>query len=174
MQLDKNTPYYVFTIAVFLVCKAWFMQAETIDLRILLLPTTTMIEWMTSTQSVFMGQMGYFFESLNIYIERSCSGFNFWMLCFVMFAVTTVRYVPRHWMKVLAIPTALVLAFFATLFVNTSRIMVSMFLQQALQYHSPGLHQVQGIFIYFSFLLGAYLLLKYLLNKIYPPHAQLA
>jgi hypothetical protein len=44
---------------------------------------------LTGSHSVYISDKGYYHDNLNILIEKSCSGFNFLLLCFCMLTLTT-------------------------------------------------------------------------------------
>jgi len=52
-----------------------------------------------------MAETGYFHSKLNIVIEKSCSGFNFWILCFMVFAYLGLKYFDKPLHKILTLPS---------------------------------------------------------------------
>jgi exosortase K len=93
-------------------------------------------------------------------IEKSCSGFNFLSLCFLVFAYLGLKYFDRHLHKTLTIPTALFCAYLLTIFANVSRIVASIVVRnQTVGFFldkQPLIHEIVGITTYFSFLVLAY------------------
>jgi exosortase K len=150
--------------------KFGFTLAENNDLTFLLKPTDKLVGLLTGSQSVYLPESGYFHEHLNVIIDKSCSGFNFWILCFLLFTYLTVKYFDRTISKILTIPTVLIGAYLMTIFVNTSRIIASIVVQTQTkniflnQQHI--IHEAIGIITNLSFLILAYRLIeKILINK---------
>jgi len=161
-QMDKNMPYYLTAAAIFVLLKFAFAVAGNEDLVFLLGPVNKLAGWLTGSQSVFLPQYGYYHETLNILIDKSCSGFNFLLLCFLCFYYLTVKYFDKPLHKVLAVPVSLGCAYFLTIFVNTSRIFVSIVAQNQTKnvfpYHQHLVHNAVGIITNLSFLVLAYYL----------------
>jgi exosortase K len=109
---------------------------------------------------------------MNIVIGKSCSGFNFWILCFLIFSYLGVKYFDKHLHKILTIPTALFCAYLLTIFANVSRIFASIIVHNQTANIFPNqqhlIHETVGIITYFSFLVLAYYLIeKFLKQKKY-------
>jgi exosortase K len=107
---------------------------------------------------------------MNIVIEKSCSGFNFWVLCFLLFAYLGLKYFDKHFHKILTIPTALLGAYLLAVFANASRIVASLVMRnQTVGIFSgkqPMIHEIVGITTYFSFLVLVYFFIeKFLKHK---------
>lgn len=157
-------------VGLFILMKFGFTHAENNDLTFLLKPTDQLVGFLTGSQSVYLSESGYFHEHLNIIIDKSCSGFNFWILCFLLFTYLTVKYFDRALSKILTIPTALIGAYLLTIFVNTSRIFVSIVVQSQTKSvflnHQHIIHEAIGITTNLTFLILAYMLSeKILINK---------
>ena len=129
MQTNKNIPYYLTAVGLFILLKFGFTLAENNDLTFLIKPTNKLVGLLTGSKSVFISDSGYFNEHLNIIIDKSCSGFNFWILCFLLLTFLTVKYFGKTLNKILTIPSALIGAYLLTIFVNTSRIFASIVVQ---------------------------------------------
>jgi exosortase K len=168
-QTNKNIPYYLSGIGLFILLKLAFTFADNGDLTFLLKPTDKLLGLLTGSQSAYL-DTGYYHEKLNILIDKSCSGFNFGILCFLVFTFLTVRYFDKTLHKILTIPTALVSAYLLTIFVNTSRIFVSIIVQNQtktiLLNQQHLVHEAVGIITNLSFLILAYYLIeKHLIQK---------
>jgi exosortase K len=168
VQINKNIPYYLTTVGLFILMKFGFTIAGNNDLTFLLKPTEKLIGLLTGSQSVYLSESGYFHEHLNIIIDKSCSGFNFWILCFLLFTYLTVRHFDKSIHKFLTIPTALFGAYVLTIFVNTSRIFVSIVVQSQTKSiflnHQDIIHEAIGITTNLTFLILAYVLIENFLN----------
>ncbi len=170
MRTSKNIPYYLIAVGLFIVLKFAFKFADNNDLIFLLKPTDILVGLLTGSRSVYLPDSGYFHENLNILIDKSCSGFNFWALCFLLFTYLTVKHFDKTTSKILTIPASLIGAYLLTLWVNTSRIFVSIIVQgqtnNILLNRQPIIHEAIGIITYLSFLILAYMLIeKFLKNR---------
>ena len=170
MQINKNISYYLIAVGIFILLKFGYTFAGNDELAFLLKPTDKLIGLLTNSYSVYLSDKGYYHESLNIMIDKSCSGFNFWILCFLLFTYLAVRYFDKPLHKILTIPSALVGAYLLTIFVNTSRIFVSIVVQNQtkniLLTQQHLIHEAVGIITNLSFLVLAYYLTeKFLIHK---------
>ncbi len=158
--------YYSIAAGIFFTLKFGYTQAENDDLTFLLKPTDKFVGFLTGSNSVYEIDKGYFHNQLNIYIDKSCSGFNFWILSFLMLAFLGLKNLDSEIKKVLTIPLALVAGYLLTIFVNTSRIFASIIIQNQkinifeIQPHI--IHEAIGIITNLSFLILAY----YITNRI--------
>lgn len=172
VQTNKNIPYFLTAVGFFILLKFGFTLADNNDLTLLLKPTDKFVGLLTGSQSVYISDNGYFHEHLNIIIDKSCSGFNFWILCFLLFAYLTVKHFDKSIQKSLSLPTSLFVAYVLTIFVNTSRIFVSIVVQSQTKSiflnHQHIIHEAIGITTNLTFLILAYVLIeKFLTHKRY-------
>jgi len=167
VQINKNIPYYLIAGGIFILLKFGFTLADNDHLIFLLKPTDTLVGLLTNSQSVYFADCGYYHTELNILINKSCSGFNFWILSFFVFTYLATKYIEKPLLKTLAIPTALVGAYLLTIFVNTSRILASIIVQNLtkniLTNQQHLVHEIVGIITNLSFLVLAYFLTEKLL-----------
>lgn len=146
------------------------MLADTHDLTFLLTPTDKLVGLLTGSHSVFLADNGFYHDKLNILIDKSCSGFNFWLLCFLVFTYLTVKHFDKPLHKILTIPTVLLCSCLLTIFVNASRIFASVIVQNqtkiffANQQHL--IHEAVGIVTNLTFLvLTYYIIEKFLIHR---------
>ncbi len=167
LQTNKNFPYYLTTVGLFIIMKWGYKMAESSDLKFLIKPTDTLVGILTGSNSVYLSESGYYHEHLNIIIDKSCSGFNFWILCFVLFSYLALNHIDKTFNKVLVLPSALMAAYVLTLFVNTSRIFASIVVQKQTQNtfagQQPYIHEAIGVATNLTFLVLAYLLIEKIL-----------
>lgn len=154
-------------IALFLLLKVGYTQTNSDDLLFLLSPTDKLISLFTSSTSDYIRGSGYFYSEFNILIEKSCAGFNFLILCFLIGYITCLQHLVKISKRWIALPISLLCSYFLTITVNTSRILISISLNASKNIFTDisGFHQFQGTFIYLFFLMLSYLILKHLLNK---------
>ena len=155
-------PYYLTTVGLFVLLKVGFSFANNNDLTFLLKPTDKLVGLVFGSQSIFLADNGFFHEKINIVIEKSCSGFNFLILSFLLFAYLGLKYFDKQLHKILTIPTALFCAYLFTVFVNASRIIASVIVRNQTIGLFPEkqslLHEVVGIVTNFLSLVVAYYL----------------
>jgi len=167
--MKKKITFYITVFALFLVFKVAYTYATTNDLIFLLKPTSKLVSIVTNNNSTYSINSGFYHQNLNILIDKSCSGFNFWMLCFLMLSFLCLKYASTTTFKILTIPIILVISYGITLFVNASRILFSILIENHLKTSSmekiANTHQLEGIFIYLSYLILVYLGFEYLLKK---------
>ena len=171
MELKKNIPYYVVAILLFVLLKFGYTLADYNDLAFLLKPTAKLVELLTGSQPVYLSDNGYFYDQLNILIGKSCSGFNFWILSFLVFSYLGLKYFDKHLLKILMLPTALVCAYLLTVLSNTSRIFASVVVRNQTIIIFPDkqylIHEIVGIITNLTFLILTYCLIEFLLKRRY-------
>jgi exosortase K len=169
-QTNKNIPYYLTAAGLFILLKFGFTLAGNNNLTFLLKPTDQFVGLLTGSHSVYIAENGYYHDKLNILIDKSCSGFNFGILCFLLFTYLAVKYFDKTSYKILTIPAALLGAYLLTICVNTSRIFASIVVQNQTKNVLPDeqhlIHEAIGILTNLSFLILAYLLIEKLLIHI--------
>ena len=171
MQTNRNIPYYLTTIVLFILLKFSYTLSDNDNLIFLLKPTAKIVGLLTGSHSVYFFDKGYYHASLNILIEKSCSGSNFMLLCFCMLTFLFLKYADKTFFKSLTIPASLVISYLLTIFVNASRIFVSIIMQQQVNNFLPRsphliLHEIVGVITNLTFLILIYILLeKFLTNK---------
>jgi len=155
-------------VGLFILLKFAFTLADNNDLTFLLKPTDKLVGLLTGSHSVYLADNGFYHGKLNILIDKSCSGFNFWILSFLVFTYLTVKYLDKPLHKILTIPTALFGTYLLTIFVNTSRIFASVIVQTqtknifASQQHL--IHETIGIITNLTFLVLTYYFIEKILT----------
>lgn len=168
MQTNRNIQYYLIALGLFILLKFAYTIADNNNLTFLLKPTDELVGLLTGSQSVYLSESGYIHERLNIIIDKSCSGFNFWILSYLLFAYVTLKHIDENFRKILVIPTTLIGAYLLTIFVNTSRIFASIIVQtqskKIFPNHQHIIHETIGILTYLTFLILSYILIVKLLT----------
>jgi exosortase K len=98
-------------------------------LLFLLYPTDWLTGLLMGSTGIYSPENGFFHERLNIMIDKSCAGFNYWVLSFLLFTYLEVNHLKNNKEKALALLFALLGAYFFTIFVNASRIVVTIIVQ---------------------------------------------
>lgn len=167
---SKNIPYYLTAAGIFISLKFGFKLADNNDLIFLLEPTNKLVGLLTGSHSAYLPDDGFYHDKLNILIDKSCSGFNFLILCFLVFTYSGVKHSDKSLHKILTVPTALLAAYPLTIFVTASRIFVSVVVQNQTRFFLTSLqhliHEAVGVITNLSFLvLSYYLIEKFLINR---------
>lgn len=168
--MKKDLIYYLLAIIVFVILKMSFTWTDNKDLDFLLGPTDNLISLATSSNSQIVDDGSYFHQRLNILIDKSCSGFNFLILCFLMLVFVSIKNVPDTNYKILIFPLVLVLSYFIAILVNSSRILFSVFINEFLAsievVEYIWLHQAEGAFVYLFSLVLIYMSYEKLIKKV--------
>lgn len=167
--MKRNYTILIASLIIFVCAKLWFRNTENNDLLFLLAPTNSIIELFTASKSVYDPQLGYRFSSLGFLIDKSCSGFNFLLISFLMatYIVAQVKKIRSFF----TIPIAICIAYITTILANTSRIASYLILMQnniieLIDPNNNWLHRAEGILVYLSFLILSYFLLNHLTTKL--------
>lgn len=166
MNWNQKTIYSLILASLFLVLKFFFREADNTQLAFLLKPTSLLVNLFTGSNSVFLPEQGFFHEDLNIVIDKSCSGFNFWLLCFTLFSFTILQSKKINF-TFLFLPFLLFTTYLLTIFVNTSRILIASKIKFILYFINKDnnhlTHEAIGSFVFVFFFTFFYLLLHFYL-----------
>jgi len=171
LTVNKNIPYYLIAIALLILLKFGYTLADNGKLIFLLYPTDKIVGLLTGSPSVYFSDKGYYHVSMNILIEKSCSGYNFMLLCFCMLTFLSLKHINKPFFKSLSIPVSLIAAYILAILVNASRIFASIIIQNQANNFLPDrphliLHDIVGIITNLTFLILIYAVLqKFLTNK---------
>ncbi len=174
MKLIKHSTYYIIGIVLFIVLKLIYSNADNNQVFILLKPLDKIVGFILDSHSIYNNDIGFFHEKLNITIDKSCSGFNFLLLSFILLYFSLLKNLKSHFFKISAIPVTLFFAYSFTLFVNASRVLTAIFIEKNTNLNYAWLHEAEGVFIYLSFLITLYISINYVLNKIINTHEKFA
>ena len=147
-----------------LALKSYYSSATADDLRWILAPTTALVALFSGQHFEFESYAGYMSSDHRFVIAVPCAGVNFLITAFLMVTLRRLwreRYRAIRWRF---IPLAGLLAYVATIITNTTRIWLALELRE----RSVGisgltnnqLHRLEGIVVYFGFLLLLFLLLE--------------
>ena len=157
----------VVTAAVLL--KLFYSSASVNGLRWILAPTTLLVELVTGENFRFEPYAGYINEDHSFLIADSCSGVNFMIAAFLMLAFLILAGNRQKDVRWLAFVGAAAAAYIAALAANTVRIVLALKqhgVRTAIIWMNPEqMHRLQGIFVYFGFLMLLYLLYEKIANS---------
>lgn len=167
--IDKNYILYFLIVSPFFILKNIYTFLNAEDLKIFLSAYNFIIEIVTGSSSVYINQKGYYYKSLNIIIDKSCSGYNLWLIFYLIISVLLINVFQQIKHKIAGVFISLIIAYFSTIVANSARIITSIFLQdQLLNYikiNSEILHQSLGVLNNLFFLVLFYLLTKHIITK---------
>lgn len=151
-------------VATALALKYHYSTASVNDLRWVLAPTAFAVEFVTGIEFSFESHAGYISEDNSFLIATSCSGLNFLITAFLV--LTLARVWRETNVSLWLVPFALLISYLATIVANTVRIVVALYLHD-LDYPVLGmdfeeLHRIEGILVYFGFLLVLFPIGEYL------------
>lgn len=157
--------YGFIAILLFVLLKFWYAKVSNEEVLFLLKPTDLFINTITSTKSIFNSEIGFYNAGLNIIINKSCSGFNFFMISFLMlvFVLSKSQRISKFYL--LFIPISLLISYFITVFVNVTRILFSINMNRLMGNDFSWMHQMEGTFVYLFFLIIVYFIVNQLLTK---------
>jgi exosortase K len=138
--------------------KLYYSTASVNQLRWILAPTAALVELVTGSRFQFESHAGYISSDHSFIIAASCAGLNFLITAFLMLSLRKLWTARAHnssraWRF---IPIAALSAYFATLVANTVRIATALRMQRfpiEIGLSANQLHRLEGILIYFGFLL---------------------
>lgn len=136
--------------------KLYYSTASVNELRWILAPTASLVEFFSGTKFTFESYAGYMSSDHTYLIAASCAGVNFLITSFLMLSLTKLwrergKQIPWRFFAAMA-----VLAYLTTIVANTVRISASLLLRgRPLEFGLTAnqLHRLEGIIIYFGFLL---------------------
>lgn len=171
IKINKNIPFYALCIIIFGILKWWFKYSSVNKLQFLLYPTNQLIKLITGSNPQYIINQGYLHAQYNILIEKSCSGFSFMCISFIMISFLVIQHIEKRTFKSLAIIGALFLAYFTTIFTNSSRILLSIIGQNMGNLYLPIrphnlIHEVIGVLTYLISLVLIYFIFNLIIQKI--------
>lgn len=145
-----------------LALKLYYSTATPDELRWILAPTTALVELLSGRSFTFESYTGYMSSDHRFVIAVSCAGVNFLLTAFLMLGLRRLwrdRFQAVSWSF---LPLAAVVAYVTTLIANTVRICIALEIQKhAVQVDGLSanqLHRLEGIVVYFAFLLVLFVL----------------
>ena len=137
--------------------KLYYSAASVNDLRWVLAPTAWLAQTITGTVFEFEPYAGYMSYDRRFVIAAACSGVNFLIISFL---VLTIGRLWRHRQRRARwsfMPIAFAIAYITTIAANTARISIAILLRPFTSgialLDAEQIHRVEGIIVYFGFLL---------------------
>lgn len=139
--------------------KRHYADARADDLGWILSPTTGLVSGVTRTQFVRAPGEGYVSHERLFVIEKSCAGINFMAAAFAMLVFTLARRARSAAAVACVLMGSLSAAYVAAVLVNTTRIVVALWLGAhplATTLSGSDVHRLEGIVVYFAGLVLLY------------------
>ncbi len=149
--------YFLMLLAIFVYLKYWHSLVGTAELYFLLWPVSFLLELTTNAPASYDSEFGFVFEGLGIVLDRSCSGFNFLLICFLMLGFSVLPQWIDGASRVLMIPLLLLFAYLACVVANFSRVMLLLKLPVSWELRWEWLHAGIGAGVYLSTLMLIFL-----------------
>lgn len=158
---------FIATLSLAVWLKLVLIGSGPADLAWLLSPTMHLVRAFTGLQFHFDAARGYINSDALVIVGTSCAGVNYLVIALCM---TVFSFVPRFGRNKLPAFAGLLLAAYAvTVMVNSFRIIGGIALLRAAGKFnfimSGAVHEAEGIFVYFSFLMLYYAALLALINR---------
>jgi exosortase K len=158
----KRTQVAALAVAavVVVIGKEFYRAATAADLRWILAPTAHIATWLGFGHFTFDAQLGYIDRDLGFAIAPPCAGLHFALAAFVALTIGWLgamcdwRAVAQH------LAAAAVLAYVATVVINTVRILIAIRMHRMDLVDREELHRLEGIVIYLGGLCALYALAR--------------
>ncbi|HEX6716003.1 MAG TPA: exosortase K [Pyrinomonadaceae bacterium] len=142
--------------------KFYYSTATPNELRWILAPTTALVELLSGRSFEFESYTGYMSSDHSFVIAVSCAGVNFLITAFLMIGLRRLWHRRFEGVSWTFLPITAVSAYIATLIANTVRICIALEIQRR-SFEINGLsanqlHRLEGIVVYFGFLLLLFML----------------
>lgn len=174
---QKSSSSLFLLIVIISVCflmKLWFSFSSTENLFFILKPVNWLVHATINGSFNIRDDGSYYYPRFNVLIDKSCSGFNFLIICWGALSSVLIKTSKGWGTNLLGLSRAMLIAYVLTIAVNASRIIISITLLQfsanAEWVSSNWFHEALGSLIYIISLLLTYLLF---LKKPFHHHAKL-
>ena len=141
-------------LAVVVVGKQLYRDATPADLRWILAPTAQLVSWISGYDFLYESGQGWINFDAMFVIAPACAGVNFALAAFLALVLGSLTGMTDARTTATRLARAALLAYAATLVVNTTRIAI------AVHMHRADLHRLEGIIVYLGGLIGLYALAR--------------
>jgi exosortase K len=141
-------------LAIVVAGKQFYRDASPAELRWILAPTAQLVSWISGHDFIYESGQGWINTDIMFVIAPACAGVNFALAALLALVLGSLANM-TDWRRALSrLARAVVLAYSATLVVNTMRIAI------AVHMHRADLHRLEGIVVYVFGLCGLYALAR--------------
>jgi exosortase K len=159
--MAENALFYVIGLLIAFGLKYFYHNAGSDDLNWILVPTARVVEYLSGIhfeRELYIGLVNHAYRFI---IVPSCAGVNFLTITFSTIFFSFVHRLKGMGRKSLWLGISAGFAYLLTLVANALRIIAAIYLYRADIYGGwvtmERIHRIEGVFIYFFFLLVAYL-----------------
>ncbi len=163
MPSKIHPKYFVLLAIVFVTTKYVYTLLTVDELTFLIAPVQLIVGLFTKTKGEFIVGYGYYFSYLNIVIERSCAGFNLWIISFICLSILVLKHRVKPYQKLTGFALAVIISYLLTLLANTSRILILINLKAFAKI--SWIHEGVGVFSNLTLLAVSYITLDIILTK---------
>ncbi len=161
-QIYYNYFFYFITLAGLFLLKIYYRNTQTDNLLWILKPTSILTGILTGIKFTFVSLEGYVHPALEIVIDKSCAGVNFFILCFFLTVFKKLNNCNSFKELSINYIIMLFLSFLITIIANSFRITGALFIEKLI--NNAGrlnwLHRAEGILVYLTILIVYYFLLE--------------
>jgi exosortase K len=148
--------------------KYYYSQARSDGLAWMLGPTAGLVEYISGISFEKEADTGFISHTHQIIIAPACAGVNFFIIAFCMAVFSGIHHIEHKPRKFLWLAASAASAYLLTIFVNATRIIVSIYFYTTDIYSEwitpERVHRLEGTLIYFFFLCLFYTIMKKGLN----------
>jgi exosortase K len=149
--------------ALLVVGKEYYRDASAADLRWILAPTSQLVSWLSGHDFVFEAGQGWMNTDVMFVIAPSCAGINFALAAFLALVLGSSSGMTSWRATAKRLALAALLAYAATLVVNTTRIVIALAMHRGtieVSGDRAELHRIEGIIVYLGGLCALYALAR--------------
>jgi exosortase K len=168
-SIKKNTAFYIFGLLVVLSIKLIYRNADIEMLSFILEPTSFMVKLLSGISFNKVYGIGFINHEHRAVINMSCSGINFLIISFMSVYMLNIHAIKKLKYKLLWFPASLAVSYLYTIFINSLRIIVSIYLFNADIYSDfitpERVHRIEGAIIYIISLIILVDFIRFLFGK---------
>ena len=146
-------------LAVIVAGKQYYRDASAADLRWILAPTSQLVSWLSGHDFVYESGQGWINTDVMFVIAPACAGVNFALAAFLALTLGSLAGMTSGRATARRLGVAAVLAYTATLVVNTTRIVIAIAMHRGtieISGDPAELHRIEGIVVYLGGLCALY------------------
>jgi exosortase K len=154
--LLQNTIFSMFVLLIAFGLKYHYSHADSDNLMWILRPTAGLVECVSTIDFGEEEKTGFVSRERGVIIAPSCAGVNFFIVAFCVVAFYALQHHGRLTLKIIWLAITIATTYLATIFVNTIRILTSIYLYERFIYSvwitPERVHRLAGTLLYFFFL----------------------
>jgi exosortase K len=170
--LAENALFYAIGLIISFGLKYYYSHAGNDDLNWILIPTSRVVEYLSGIHFERELHIGLVNHAYRFIIVPSCAGVNFLTIAFSTLFFSFIHRLKGIGLKLLWLGISAGFAYLLTLVANALRIITAIYLYRADIYGEwvtlERVHRIEGVFIYFFFLLIAYLTVERVFQGLVP------